>query len=210
MVNAPFKTDELQNDLKNATVVAPVSGVVLQPLAVEGKPADMLAVGSRVSRGQTMFAIGDLETYSIRAKVDEIDINKIHVGQPVEVTGDAFDETAMHGTVLTVAAQAAGESATRGGMSTFPITVQISGMTAEQRARVHVGMSASVSIITYDNPDAVVIPPSALGEAGGKKVVIVQRDGRSVTTPVTLGISTPEGVEVRQGLKAGDLVQIGG
>ena len=168
----------------------------------------MIAVGSRVTRGQTMVSIGDLETLSVKAKVDEIDINKVRVGQPVTVTGDAFDDTSLSGKVVSVAAQAQGESTTRTGMATFPITVLIAQLTPEQRARVHVGMSANLSIIAYDNKDAIVVPPAVLREEDGRRVVRVQRNGAMESVPVTLGISTPDGVEVRSGLTPGDVVQV--
>ena len=79
--------------------------------------------------------------------MDEIDINKIKVGQSAVVTGDAFDGITLQGTVTSVAAQAAGKSTARAGMATFPVTVQISNLTPEQRGRVHVGMSATMSIV---------------------------------------------------------------
>ena len=210
MLNAQGKADELQNDLRSAAVSAPVSGVVLQPPATASGTVDALAVGSRVSRGQTMFTIGDLETYTIRAKVDEVDVNKIHVGQTADVTGDAFDDTPLQGRVTSVAAQASADTSGRGNMATFPITVEIAKLTPEQRARIHVGMSASVSIVTYDNPAALVVPPAALTLEAGQHVLTVEVDGRPVPTPVTLGLSTPQGVEIRRGLKAGDVIQVGG
>lgn len=208
LINAQGKVDELQRDLRSAKVAAPVSGVALQPATAEGKGADLIAVGSRVGRGQTMLTIGDLESYAVRAKVDEIDVNKVHVGQAVDVTGDAFDDVTLHGVVVSVAAQSSGEAGDRNGMATFPILVTVSGLAPEQRARIHVGMSASVSIITYDNPKAIVVPPSALRQDGDGRAVVVLRDGLPVTTPVTLGTSTPNGIEVRRGLEVGDVIEV--
>ncbi|MDO9413878.1 MAG: HlyD family efflux transporter periplasmic adaptor subunit [Pseudolabrys sp.] len=209
LLNAQAKVDELQRDLAGATVIAPVSGVVLMPSEGEGKRPDLIAVGSRVSRGATVFTIGDLETLSIRVKVDEIDINKVRIGQQALVTGDAFDGMTMTGNVTAVAAQAAGDAASRSGMPTFPVTVQISNLTREQRARVHVGMSATVAIVSYDNPNAVVIPQSAVRDEDGKRFVLVRRESGVEPVPVTLGISTPDGIEITQGLQAGDNIQAG-
>jgi len=56
-------------------------------------------------------------------------------------------------------------------------------------------MSANLSIVTHDNPEAVVLPPEAVREGAEGRVV-----------PVTIGISTPEGVEVRGALAAGDVI----
>ena len=209
LLNAEAKMDDLKSDLARATVVAPVSGVVLLPPEPEGKRPDLLAVGSRVARGQMMFTIGDLETLSVRAKVDEVDVNNVRVGQQAIITGDAFDGLTLTGQVTAVAAQAAGESQTRSGMATFPVTVQIAKLATRERARLYVGMSATVSIISYNNPNAVVIPQSALKVLDGRRVVTLLTNGRSETIPVTLGVSMPDGIEVTQGLKAGDSIQAG-
>lgn len=208
LLNAQAKVDELQRDLANATILAPVSGVVLQPPESDAKRPESLGVGSRVSRGQSMFTIGNLESFSIRSKVDEIDVNKLRVGQAAVVTGDAFEGLSLDGTVTNVSAQAAGESAARAGMSTFPISVRMAALTPEQRSRVHVGMSATLSIVVYDNPAAIVLPVAAVRTEGDASVVSALRDGRDVTVAVKLGISTPEGIEVREGLNPGDVVRI--
>ncbi len=211
LLNAQTKVQDLRSDLAHATVPAPVSGVVLQPPEAEGgKRGEMIAVGSRVTKGQTMFTIGDLETFLVRAKVDEIDINKIRIGQTAVITGDAFDEMSLNGTVTAVAAQAAGESTTHSGMATFPVEITIPALTPEQRSRVHVGMSANVSVVVYDNPAAIVVPPAVLRDEDGRRVVRVRRDGHLQSVPVTLGISTPDGIEIRRGLAPGDVVELGG
>jgi PAS domain S-box-containing protein len=208
LANAQTKVTELETDLSKATVLAPVSGVVLQPPESGGKRGDTIEVGSRVSRGQTVVVIGDLETYSVKANVDEIDVAKVRVGQPVRVTGDAFDGMVLTGKITSVAAQASGDNSARTGLPTFPVTVQITGVTPEQRAKIYIGMSANLSIIAYENEEAVVVPLNALHDADGKRTVNVRTGATVHAVPVTLGLSTPDGVEIRSGLKPGDVVML--
>ncbi|PZW45832.1 multidrug resistance efflux pump [Humitalea rosea] len=207
LANAEAKVQELEADVANATVLAPVEGVVLMPPEPQGgRRAETIEPGSRVQRGQTMFTIGALESFQVRATVDEIDVNKVRVGQAVTVTGDAFGDLVLEGRVTSVAAQAGGESSGRSGMPTFPVTVAVDGLTVAQRRQLAVGMSASLSIVTYDQPEALVLPPYAIRDQDGQRVVRVRADGQDRMVPVTLGISTPGGVEVRSGLHAGDVV----
>jgi HlyD family secretion protein len=125
LMNVQAKVQDLRNDLAHATVLAPVSGVVLQPADLNGgKHASTIVVGSRLTRGQTIFTIGDLESFLVRAKIDEIDINKIHVGQKATIIGDDFDDMSLNGIVTAVAAQAAGESTLHTGMSACRQTYQ--------------------------------------------------------------------------------------
>ncbi len=206
LANAEVRVRDLERDIANAAVHAPVSGVVLLPPPAQGagRP-ETVEVGSRVARGQTMFTIGDLESFQVRAQVDEIDISRVRVGQRVSVTGDAFSEFTLTGEVTSVAAQASSEPG-RGGLPSFGVTVHIRGIPPEQRARLAVGMSANLSIVTYDNPEAVVLPPDAVREGPSSRFVRVRQGGAVREVPVTIGISTPEGVEVRGALSAGDVV----
>ncbi|WP_431301992.1 HlyD family efflux transporter periplasmic adaptor subunit [Sediminicoccus sp. BL-A-41-H5] len=209
LANAETRVRELETDLGNAEVRAPVSGVVLMPPERQGGQgrAETIEVGSRVSRGQTMFGIGDLAGFLVRGQVDEIDVNQVRPGQSVTVTGDAFAGEVLSGRVASVAAQASADQGGMGrGMPNFAVSIAITDLTPEQRARLAVGMSASLSIITHEREDAVVLPPNAIRDEGGSRVVRVREGGRVVSRPVTLGISTPEGVEIREGLSPGDVI----
>ncbi len=209
LANAETKLEEVEADLRNAELLAPVSGVVLTPPETSGagQRAPTIEVGTRVGRGQAMFSIGDLASFLVRGQVDEIDVNSVRPGQSVSVTGDAFAGEVLTGSVATVAAQASGESgAMSRGMPSFAVTIAIADLTAEQRARLAVGMSASLSIITHQRDDAVVLPPQAVRDEDGARIVRVREGARIVSRPVVLGISTPEGVEIRSGIASGDVV----
>jgi HlyD family secretion protein len=209
LANAEARLRELENDLENSEVRAPVSGVVLLPPERSGGQgrSETIEVGSRVSRGQTMFGIGDLAGFLVRGQVDEIDVNQVRPGQNVTVTGDAFAGEVLTGRVASVAAQASADQGGMGrGMPNFAVSILITDLTPEQRARLAVGMSASLAIITHEREDAVVMPPQAVRDEGGTRVVRVREGGRIVSRPVLLGISTPDGVEIRSGLEPGDVV----
>jgi len=209
LANAETRLREIENDLNNSEVLARVSGVVLMPVEQQGsqQQRQTIEAGSRVSRGQTMFNIGDLAGFLVRGQVDEIDVNQVRPGQSVTVTGDAFGGDVLTGRVASVAAQASSEQGGMGrGMPNFAVSVAIADLTPEQRARLAVGMSASLSIITYAREDAVVLPPQAVRDEGGMRVVRIREGARIVSRPITLGISTPEGVEIRTGLAPGDVV----
>ena len=212
LANTETRLREIENDLNNSEVRAGVSGVVLMPPENQGSQQrrETIEVGTRVSRGQTMFGIGDLASFLVRGQVDEIDVNQVRPGQNVTVTGDAFAGETLTGRVATVAAQASSDQGGMGrGMPNFAVSIAITDLTAEQRARLAVGMSASLAIITHERPDAVVMPAQAVRDEGGVRVVRVREGGRIVSRPVTLGISTPEGVEIRAGLAPGDVVVLG-
>ena len=92
------------------------------------------------------------------------------------------------------------------GMPNFAVSIAITDLTDAQRARLAVGMSASLAIITHQRDDAIVLPPNAVRDEEGARVVRVREGARIVSRPVVLGISTPEGVEIRTGLSPGDVI----
>jgi multidrug efflux pump subunit AcrA (membrane-fusion protein)/GAF domain-containing protein len=212
LANAETRAREIENDLRNSEVRAPVSGVILLPPERQGQRAETIEAGSRVSRGQAMFTIGDLESFVVRGQVDEIDVNRVRPGQAVTVTGDAFPDTTLRGQVVSVASQAGGDTPGGGGfgrgMPSFGVSVAIRDLTPEQRRMLAVGMSASLSIIVHERADAVVLPAAAIRTEDGRRVVRVRDGVRTVSRPVELGITTPEGVEIRGGVAAGEVVVV--
>lgn len=212
LAGAQARMRDLERDLANATLRAPVSGVVLLPPEAQGgRRPETLEVGSRLSRGQAALTIGDLESFQIRTAVDEIDISRVRPGLSARITGDGFEGLVLQGRVVAVAAQASAEgSAGRTGLPSFPVIVAVDGLAPEERARLAVGMSASISIIAYENPAAIVLPPGAVRLDGDNRVVRLRDPSGAVrSVPVTLGISTPDGVELRSGVSPGDVVLLG-
>ncbi len=207
LANADARVGELEGELALAEITAPVAGVVMpaQDYDGSGRSRAPLEQGSRANKGQPLLTIGDMESLTVRGSLDEIDVNKVQIGQPVNVTGDALGEEALRGRVTAIAAQASAEGS-RSGLPSFPVLVRIDSMTAEQARRIRVGMSANLSIITYEKADAIVVPPVAVHNEGGHRQVQVRSGGATRHVPVVLGISTPGGVEIREGLRAGDVV----
>ena len=204
LTNATVKYDALHKLLEGKEVKAPFSGIVVPPPGnnspqAGGNNTAPVQAGSKVSQGQVLFGLANIERLKIVAKVSELDINRLHQGQAVEVLGDGFDGERLTGSVSAVSGLAiAGDSQ---GSAQFPVTLSIPKLTPQQLQRVRLGMSARLTIVTYNNAQAIVIPSQAIQpdmtveyrEAMDKPVEQVK---------VTTGQSTAQGVEVF-GLKPG-------
>jgi membrane fusion protein (multidrug efflux system) len=76
--------------------------------------------------------------------------------------------------------------------------------------RLHPGRFVSVLLIIREKNDALQVPTEAIiPELGGEKVFTVV-NGRAASVPVTIGMRTPEAVEITRGLQPGDSVVISG
>src|SRR3954452_7341346 len=73
-----------EEDLRNATIVSPIDGVVLSRDSEIGSAvSSILTMGS----GATLImTLGDLSEVYVKGKVDESDIGKVYLGQPARIT----------------------------------------------------------------------------------------------------------------------------
>jgi multidrug efflux pump subunit AcrA (membrane-fusion protein) len=210
--NARARLEELQEQRKRAAVKAPLSGLVLKPPASgsSGQSGSAtIEAGSSVSGNQIVLMIADMETLMVSARVDEMDINRIHIGQPVEVTGDAFPGGVVQGRISWVSSQGTvGENGSPS--ATFGIHVALPALPEDQKRYARFGMSVNLSINVYDNPSAVVVPHQAVQKtpAGVSMRIVDSGTGAETVTPVTIGETTPNGLEIRDGVKPGDMMVI--
>lgn len=203
MENAQARVKEAEQQLTMATVVAPVSGVVIMPgSSSDGKTVKAAEKGTQLQQGELLISIGDLNGLSVKSRADEVDVKKIQEGQRVTVTGDAFPEAPLSGKIASISSQAS--SSDGGGMPSFEITVAIDELTPEQRKHVRVGMSANLEVIIYEKPEALMVPVSAVQSEGDKRFVNKRKGTGVEKTEIKTGYTTLDSVEVLEGLKAGD------
>lgn len=203
LTNATVKYDALRKLLEHKDVVAPFAGIVVPPPNggagpnTAGAANGPVQTGSRLSPGQVLFGLANIEQLKIVSKVSELDINQLHQGQRVEILGDGFDGERLEG-VVDIVSSLALPNETAGAGAQFPVTLSVPKLSREQLQRVRLGMSARLTIVTYRNDQAIVLPPAAIQrDADGMSVeyrATADQPGQRV--PVTVGQSTPEGVEV--------------
>ncbi|WP_242167341.1 MULTISPECIES: HlyD family efflux transporter periplasmic adaptor subunit [unclassified Pseudomonas] len=211
LTNATVKYDALHTLLEGKEVKAPFSGIVVPAPGSNSSPQGAgntnapVQAGSKVSQGQVLFGLANIERLKIVAKVSELDINQLHQGQAVEVMGDGFDGERLTGSVSVVSGLAIASDSQ--GSAQFPVTLSIPKLTPQQLQRVRLGMSARLTIVTYNNEQAIVVPSQAI--QADKTVEYREAMDKPVErVKVTTGQSTAQGVEVF-GLKPG-FVKIGG
>ena len=98
------------------------------------------------------------------AMVDEVDVVRLAVGQTVWVTGNAFPDLRMRGTVTHVSAQplpkARGCDPVRGQSDAGPAGGRSAG------GRLRTGMSCTLEIVIYNKAAALMVPIGAVERSG--------------------------------------------
>lgn len=213
--SAKAKRDSLRQEMAESVVKAPFEGVVILPLlsssSDSGTQSQKLSLGSKVNGNDPLLGIADLTTYSVEAKVDEIEVNKLQMDQAAKITGEAFPGITLNGRVSRISQEAV-VSQSSNDLASFKVWVTIPEFTEDQRRQLRIGMSAHMSIVIYTNPSAIVLPTSAVHGDPGQSWVLrrPENNAKPERITVTTGITTLDGVEVLSGLKADDLVILSG
>lgn len=87
------QADQLRQEIADRRLVSPVDGVVDKTLA---------EAGNFVQAGQWVMMVHDPNKVWVEAEIKETEVRSVVVGQPVEVTVDAYPDVTLHGHVLRV------------------------------------------------------------------------------------------------------------
>lgn len=114
-----------------------------------------------------------MSAINIEVKVDETEIDKVKVGQPVKIKVDALGEKELEGEVWQATPLAINKSSTTGGLSTIvntqeakelKVVIQLKNLSEEIRQALRPGMSATAVITTKTAENLISVPLQALVE----------------------------------------------
>ena len=89
LLSAKAQEEQAELNLSYTKILAPVSGVINEKT---------VELGERVQPGEQMFVISQLDDIWITANFKETQLRKMHAGQKVDISVDAFSRT-FHGYV---------------------------------------------------------------------------------------------------------------
>ena len=204
--NAQAIFEAYEAKVGQATVTAPVRGVVMKPQVSGSDKSVELSEGTGVSEGTPMLAIADLESMEVRARADEVDVVRLRVGQKVHVTGEAFPGVILEGVIRDIASQAV--EASGDSHPYYRVDAAIKDIPANIARTVRIGMTTELQVVVYENPKAILVPISAV-DADAKTVLVVDpKTGKQKPVKVETGITTLQDVEILKGLAVGDTIVI--
>lgn len=90
-------------EFEDTVIRAPISGTVLEKRVEEGQVITSRLSSLASSEGQTIVTMADLNSVYVVTEVDETDIGKVEIGQPVTITVEAYPDMPFEGQVLKIA-----------------------------------------------------------------------------------------------------------
>ena len=170
----------------NVPIRAPIAGVVQTREA---------ALGELIQADAPLLTIVNLSTVALEAQLFEADLARVRIGAPVRVTTQAAPGRAFTGRISFLGSQVSSETRT----VTARALITNPGV-------LRPGMFARGQIQTGVGAPSVTVPAEAVLDDGAAKVVFVARAGKYLRREVALGNESQGRVEVKSGLKQGDVV----
>ncbi|MDF1545507.1 MAG: efflux RND transporter periplasmic adaptor subunit [bacterium] len=149
---ARARLEKAQDNLSKTTIVAPMEGVITFMSAEVGEIAQ---AQTAYTQGKTLMTISDLTIFEVEVDVDETEIVKLKLGQPVDIRVDALSEDSFAGTVVEI-----GNSATITGQGTdnYATNFKVKVKFNEANKSIRPGMSAAADIQTAHENEAILVP----------------------------------------------------
>ncbi len=171
--------------------------------------------GDEVHRNHQLAEIPDLSTLQLMSQVSERFINRVYVGMPVNIVIDALGSDEIPGKISSIGRVAiershspAGELSTISSSDNdlaekvFEVVIELS----QYNQSIRPGMSAQVSFILEEIPDAVYVPIKSVFAKNGKSFVYKFIDRKYRRVEVITGEKNKSNVVIQKGVQAGDIL----
>lgn len=179
-------------------VRSPSQGTILEILVHTG---EIITSGTATFGGGTvLMRIADLSHMVVKAKINEVNIPRVSVGQSVDIRLDALPGQLFKGKVRAIATQGVKEN----NLVTYEVSIDIENSHSALKPM----LTANIDIETKRLDDVLTIPLEVLRVEGGDDVVEVMSDGQPQTRKVRVAFRTDTQAIITKGLQEHDQVVI--
>lgn len=186
--------ENLNKDLSNAVIKAPVDGIISVKNATVGNQSSGI-----------LFEIKDQNNMTVNVDVKEVDIEKIEVGQKAEIKSDSTGAKIIEGEVVRVEEIAKTEDNNKLDLSNdsndkeakYEVKLKIN----DPSIKLKIGMKAQADIIIDEKEEAYIVPvESVLKDKDNKDCIYaLEKQGRDYIVKeisITKGTETDTDIEI--------------
>lgn len=172
-----------QKTISDATVTAPISGVIT---------TKNIVAGTVLSQASPAYIITDMSKVKIDVAVTQQVINTLSVGQQVDVVLSAISQEPFQATITTI-------NPVANAQGTYDVQVELNNPDGVLK----VGMLGEVSFTKESAENTIVLPRSCVIEKDNEIYVYIEENGKAKKVLVTTGIDTGENIQITSGLEEG-------
>jgi membrane fusion protein, macrolide-specific efflux system len=195
-----------RTQLADATLTSPIDGVVATVNLTVGQSvsgsASNPSASSDGSSGSSDPQILVISTNSwlVNATVDATSVGLIKAGNQAQLDVTGASDT-VYGTISSIGLVSSSSS----GTASYPVVIGVTG----SPGGLHDGANVTATLIYKQVSNVLEVPTLALhGDANGGQYVEQVKDGKTVHTTVSTGISSGGQTQIVSGLAAGDKIVV--
>lgn len=211
LIKTEDKLKKVEESLKDCSVLAPISGVLLYTKLPRPEGRRKSRVGDTVWIGQVFMEIPDTSKMIVDTEIREIDVTKVKLGDEVDVRFDAYPKVLFKGKVSQIE-KVAKEAKDNEYLRKFRVVIDLERGLENTSNIVHAGMSADVKIYRDRAMGVIAVPDAAIKINDGSYVVkLLSNDAHDANDTneykeITPGFSSGGYTTVISGISEGDIV----
>ncbi len=167
---------------------------------MEGEAGDSVSTSAFIT-------IADLAHPRVQFSVDETDMDKIFIGETVNITFDAVADRTFKGTVTLInpALVTSGNYQVIQGMVEMDLSQETEAVTLPK------GINATLEFIQSSAENVLLVPLQALRDLGDGTyaLFVIDASGQPKMRVVEIGLQDAASVEIKSGVSVGDVVTTG-
>ncbi|PLK42809.1 efflux RND transporter periplasmic adaptor subunit [Emticicia sp. TH156] len=184
--NNQLQAAQLKQQIADARIISPISGIVTDK---------KLTAGEYVNMGTVIASLVDVSQLKTVVYVNEKDVYELKLGQPATVTTDVYPTKTFNGKIIYISPQ---------GDDNHNYKVDV--LLANGNAALKAGTYVKVEFNLNKSANALQIPKKALGDGMKNPYVFVVEGKKAVLRKIVLGREIGENVEVLSGLNEGETI----
>jgi HlyD family secretion protein len=185
--------------LEDTIIRAPFAGKITQKFTNVGSFVTPTTSASATTSATSTSIVAVANDLEILAKVPEVDIGQIRVGQAVEIVAEAYPDKIFKGRVRLIAPEAIVEQ----NVTSFQVRVTLETGKNELQS----GMNTDLKFMGESVKNALVVPTVAIvTENNQTGLLFPDENNKPQFRPVTLGMTINNRTQVLKGVNPGDRV----
>lgn len=188
ITQAQARLARIDTTIADRTLRAPFAGTITE--------IDILP-GETVTTAPVVTLLAD-SNFDVTARIPEIDIGKLALGQKVVMIFDARDTEVVTGSIRFISLK----STEIDGVAYYEATIELDEIPSWIRS----GLNADIDIITSEQTNSLRVPKRFVTSTDSGHVVLIQKDNTIATSSVEVILEGDDGFVAITGLTEGDIV----
>ncbi len=189
--NAVIQLEQAEKQLSDATIISPISGVIIRKQIEEGE---------YINIGSPIVTIVDISRLRIKLNVSEANVYQLKLNDKAIITTDVYPGVTFEGNISFISSQ--GDDS-----HNYPVEIIISN---NSKYPLKSGTFANVQIKLPETESALYIPrESLLGSVTEAQVYVAEND-KAILKKIVAGNGNDKYIKIISGLKEGEEVIING